>query len=170
MTSQSPSRVHELYPGYAANLLIRLSHRSQESEAGCLEWTGATDRYGYGRAKVKDEFGKIRTTGTHRAAWLAFYGRIDGDLVIDHICRNTKCINLEHLRLVTNMVNIRAGDHSAKKGRSGRKRGEKPGCNKHGLVDGRWYTQKAGYKQWNCRICDRECRRRLREKRKSENQ
>ena len=170
MTSQSPSRVHELYPGYAANLLIRLAYSSQEGEAGCLEWAGATDRYGYGRMKVKDEFGKTRITGSHRAAWLAFYGRIDGDLVIDHLCRNRKCINLEHLRLVTNAVNIRAGDHSNKKGRSGRKRGVKPGCSKHGLEDGRWYTPKNGYERWECRICHRERLRRLRARKKSEKQ
>ena len=170
MTSQSPSRVHEVHSGYAANLLIRLAHRSQENEAGCLEWAGATDRHGYGKIKVKDEFGKTRITGPHRAAWLAFYGRIDGDLVIDHLCRNPKCINLEHLRLVTNAVNTLAGDHSNKKGRSGRKRGAKPGCSKHGLVDGRWSTRKDGYERWDCRICRRERQRRFLAKRKSENQ
>ena len=170
MTSQAPSRVHEVYSGYAANLSIRLAHRSQESEAGCLEWAGALDRWGYGKMKVKDEFGKTRTIGPHRAAWLAFYGRIEGDLVIDHLCRNRKCINLEHLRLVTNAVNTLASDHSNKKGRSGRKRGAKPGCSKHGLEEGRWYTQKDGYKGWSCRICSREYRRRYREKRKSEQQ
>ena len=119
--------------------------------------------------KVKDEFGKTRTIGPHRAAWLAFYGRIEGDLVIDHLCRNRKCINLEHLRLVTNAVNTLASDHSNKKGRSGRKRGAKPGCSKHGLEEGRWYTQKDGYKGWSCRICNREYRRRYREKGKIEN-
>ena len=169
MASQSPSRVHELHSGYAANLLIRLSRRSQENESGCLEWAGATDRYGYGKIKVKDEFGKTRITGPHRAAWLAFYGRIDGDLVIDHLCRNPKCINLEHLRLVTNAVNTLAGDHSNKKGRSGRKRGAKPGCGKHGLADGRRSKQKDGYERWDCRICRRERQRRFFAKRKSEN-
>ena len=170
MTSQSPSRVHELYSGYAANLLIRLARRSQENEAGCLEWTGVTDRYGYGKMKVKDEFGKIRTTGSHRAAWLAFYGRIEGDLVIDHLCRNTTCINLEHLRLVTNAVNTLAGDHSSKKGRSGRKRGAKPGCSKHGHEDGLWRTMKGGYERWDCRICNRERLRRFYARKKSEKQ
>ena len=168
MTSQVPSRVHEVYSGYAANLLIRLAHRSQENEAGCLEWAGVLDRYGYGKVKVKDESGKIRTTGTHRAAWLAFYGRIDGDLVIDHLCRNPKCINLEHLRLVTNAVNTLVGDHSSKKGRSGRKRGAKPGCSKHGLVDGRRSMRKDGYERWDCGICRRERQRRYRERRKIE--
>ena len=170
MAAQNYTRVHELFHGYAANLLIRLSHRSQEGEAGCIEWTGATDRYGYGKIKVKDEFGKIRMTGPHRAAWLAFYGRIDGDLVIDHLCRNPTCINLEHLRLVTNAVNTLVGDHSNKKGRSGRKRGAKPGCSKHGLEDGRWSTQKNGYERWGCRICNRERLRRFYERKKSEKQ
>ena len=170
MTSQAPSRVHELYPEYAPNLLIRLSRMSQKGEAGCIEWTGALDRWGYGKMKVKDEFGKKRTVGPHRAAWLATHGRIEGDLVIDHLCRNRKCINVEHLRLVTNAVNTLASDHSNKKGRSGRKRGAKPGCSKHGQEEGRWYTKEGGYKHWSCGICNREYRRRYREKRKSENQ
>ena len=170
MTSKSPSRVHELYPGYAANLLVRLARMSKKGEAECIEWTGALDRWGYGKMKVKDEFGKIRTVGPHRAAWLATHGRIEGDLVIDHLCRNRKCVNVEHLRLVTNAVNTLVGDHSNKKGRSGRKRGAKPGCSKHGLEEGRWYTCKDIYRQWSCLICNRERLRLLRERKKSENQ
>ena len=170
MTSKSPSRVHELYPGYAANLLVRLARMSKKGEAECIEWTGALDRWGYGKMKVKDEFGKIRTVGPHRAAWLATHGRIEGDLVIDHLCRNPKCINSEHLRLVTNAVNTLAGDHSSKKGRSGRKRGAKPGCSKHGLEEGRWYTCKDIYRQWSCLICKREYQRRVREGKNSEKQ
>ena len=170
MTSQAQSRVHELYPEYAPNLLIRLSRMSKKGEAECIEWTGALDRWGYGKMKVKDEFGKIRTVGPHRAAWLATHGRIEGDLVIDHLCRNRKCVNVEHLRLVTNAVNMLVADHSNKKGRSGRKRGAKPGCSKHGLADGRRSTQKDGYERWDCRICRRERQRRFLAKRKSEKQ
>lgn len=170
MANQEQRRVQELYPGYAPNLLSRLSHRSQEGEAGCIEWTGALDRWGYGKIKVKDEFGKIRIIGSHRAAWLATHGRIEGDLVIDHLCRNRKCFNVEHLRLVTNAVNLLVSDHSNKKGRSGRKRGAKTGCSKHRLEDGRWYSQKNGYERWECRICNRERLRRFYAKRKSENQ
>ena len=170
LANQERSRVHELYPEYAPNLLVRLARMSEKGEAECVEWTGALDRWGYGKMKVKDEFGKIRTVGPHRAAWLATHGRIEGDLVIDHLCRNRKCVNVEHLRLVTNAVNTLAGDHSTKKGRSGRKRGAKPGCSKHGQEDGRWRVRKDGYERWDCRICRRERQRRFRAKRKSEKQ
>lgn len=95
-------------------------------------------------------------TGSHRAAWLAFEGDIEGALVIDHLCRNTACCNVAHLDLVTNGENGRRGSHSGKFGRSG-KRAEASlhVCGKHGREDGYLREQCDGYVRWVCRICRR---------------
>lgn len=61
----------------------------------------------------------------HRYAWEIVYGAIPQGMVVDHICHNESaslglcdggptcdhraCINLDHLRLVTQQENIRAG-------------------------------------------------------------
>ena len=160
----NPTRIRSLRESYRESLRDRLSARSAATCKGCMEWTGARDKDGYGKIKVVDDEGRRRQTGAHRAAWLAFVGPIEGDLVIDHICRTPSCINIEHLRLVTNAENIQISNHSNKKGRSGRRRNSPPGCGKHGMDDGRWYTGKNGYERWACRICHREALRRFRNK------
>lgn len=46
-------------------------------------------------------------TGAHRASYCYYNGDIDnsGDTVIDHICRNKRCINPDHLRQVSDRQN-----------------------------------------------------------------
>lgn len=126
---------------------------------GCWEWTGPLDRHGYGRFDIRIGAAK-RMTGAHRAAWLAFEGEIEGDLVIDHLCRNTRCVNTAHLDLVSNAVNTLRADHSNKAGRSGRPRhlhGTEPhSCLRHGREDGYLIESGDGYARWTCRICRRE--------------
>lgn len=58
----------------------------------CIEWTGALMANGYGRS---------RGTTAHRAVWEQANGPIgDSDMVVDHICFNRACVNLDHLRLM----------------------------------------------------------------------
>ena len=141
--------------GWAQKLLAN----SREMPNGCIEWTGPIDprprpKGGYGRFKIVID-GKRRETGAHRAAWLVWCGDIPGDLMPDHLCRNSPCINVKHMELVTNAVNGQRGDHSGKKGHSGRRRGAlyPQGCGKHGLTDGYEHTMRDGYTRWVCRIC-----------------
>jgi hypothetical protein len=53
-----------------------------------------------------------KTRGTHRVEWIKANGEIPEGLVVDHLCRNRACINLKHLRLITQRENIMAGLHS----------------------------------------------------------
>ncbi|HSW83507.1 MAG TPA: HNH endonuclease signature motif containing protein [Usitatibacter sp.] len=41
----------------------------------------------------------------HRIAWLLAGRELKPGLVIDHVCRNTKCVNVDHLRLVPSRTN-----------------------------------------------------------------
>lgn len=43
----------------------------------------------------------------HRFSYLVFKGPLISGLVIDHICRNTFCVNPDHLRQVTQKENVR---------------------------------------------------------------
>ena len=64
------------------------------------------------------------TRGTHRIEWIKANGIIPKGYVVDHICHDPKvcnaglkcphraCINLEHLRLITQQENILAGLHN----------------------------------------------------------
>ena len=48
-----------------------------------------------------------QSTYAHRVSYLALVGPIPGDLVIDHLCRNPKCVNPAHLEPVTRAENQR---------------------------------------------------------------
>lgn len=70
-----------------------------ESE-GCWEWLGAVNMNGYGVVSVQ------RTnTPAHRVAWERANGPIPSGMLIDHICRNRRCVNPAHLRLATRRQN-----------------------------------------------------------------
>jgi len=77
----------------------------------CWEWKLQADREGYGRLtrRRRDAEGKplkSRTLAAHRASYEAFVGPIPCGLVIDHLCRNTRCVNPQHLEAVTNRENL----------------------------------------------------------------
>lgn len=73
----------------------------------CWEWTGEIDKDGYGRGWVP-ELGRIRLA--HRLLYEAHRGPIPAGLQLDHVCRNRRCVNPDHLEPVTQQENIRRSD------------------------------------------------------------
>lgn len=72
----------------------------------CWEWTGQLDAHGYGTVKTPD----ARTQSkAHRVSYELMVGPIPEGLVIDHLCRNTVCVNPDHLEPVTTAENTRRG-------------------------------------------------------------
>jgi hypothetical protein len=73
---------------------------------GCWKWTGATSTRGYGSLGwAKDGLGGR----THRVVYELLVGPIPEGLVLDHLCRLTRCVNPAHLEPVTQKVNIERG-------------------------------------------------------------
>lgn len=70
----------------------------------CWEWKAGLNRYGYGQFNHKG-----RPHGAHRISWMLTQGEIPKGLVIDHLCRNRKCVNPSHMELVTLGENVRRG-------------------------------------------------------------
>jgi hypothetical protein len=67
----------------------------------CWEWCGYVGKNGYG-------FLSIRPHGSqpaHRVVYETFVGEIPKGLLIDHLCRNKKCVKPDHLEPVTRSVN-----------------------------------------------------------------
>lgn len=79
----------------------------------CEEWRGAINGEGYGVVTVA---GALQIA--HRVSYQLHNGDIPRGWMVDHICRNKKCINPDHLRLATNKQN-QENREVAGNGRSG---------------------------------------------------
>jgi len=80
-----------------------LSKVAGPDDNGCTAWTGCTDHLGYGKMRWP------RSVYVHRIAYESVHGEIPAGLVIDHLCRNRSCVNVEHLEAVTQKENCRRG-------------------------------------------------------------
>ena len=78
-------------------------------ESGCWEWTGALDKHGYGIFWLSERPGERKHMFAHCFAYELTNGAIPNGLEPDHLCRNHKCVNPEHLEAVTRSVNLRRG-------------------------------------------------------------
>jgi hypothetical protein len=74
---------------------------------GCWEWTGRIAVCGHqGRSRSYGAFWFDKKVHyAHRVAWHFNGGEQPTHLVIDHICMNGRCVNPDHLRVVTRRMN-----------------------------------------------------------------
>lgn len=97
----------EIKPTHNKSLLRKIIlNTSFNKDTGCIEWTGATNGHGYGRICGVD--GK-KFKPAHRYIYEKLYGELDKNLHIDHLCRNKKCVNPEHLEPVSLVENVMRG-------------------------------------------------------------
>lgn len=71
------------------------------SAHACWEWTGAATNEGYGRFNVDG-----RQMLAHRFSWELANGDIPKKMDVDHRCSNPRCVNPDHLRVVTRSQNM----------------------------------------------------------------
>lgn len=110
---------------------------------GCWLWTGVENQ-GYGCWNGKK---------AHRVSYKIAHGSgsIPMGFVLDHLCRNTICVNPDHLEPVTHAENLRRGANGVLKTHC--KRG-------HPWVPENIYTSPKGKR--HCKVCNRESARKLR--------
>jgi len=76
------------------------------AQGECWMWTGWAAGSGtrYGRFRLHGI-----GTPAHRIAYRDFGHKLPDDLHIDHLCRNTRCVNPAHLEAVTRQENVGRG-------------------------------------------------------------
>lgn len=82
----------------------------EDPGTNCWEWQGARHaRYGHGMFGY-NALGRNTTRYVHDWMWEFLVGPVPEGLVLDHLCRNTRCCNPVHLEPVTSEENILRGD------------------------------------------------------------
>ena len=73
---------------------------------GCWNYAMHIKSTGYGDYwSIKDK----KDIGAHVYFYKKYKGNLSKGLVLDHLCRNTKCVNPDHLEAVSFSENIRRG-------------------------------------------------------------
>lgn len=111
---------------------------------GCWNYLGGTSSNGYGAFWVNGQNRK-----PHRYLWELLIGPIPKELEPDHLCFNTICCRIDHIELVTPLVNkMRSNSIPAINAR------KKICLNGHNFSY--TYIAKDGGKHRRCRICKKQ--------------
>jgi len=111
--------------------------------SGCWELTSYITPDGYGTFWFNG-----KTILLHRFIYEYYHGAICPDLEIDHLCRNRKCVNTDHLEAVTHIENCKRG----LVGKINNWESKKTHC-----PQGHEYTPENTYKHNNKGIIHRRC-------------
>lgn len=74
----------------------------------CWVWVGAASQWGYPMVRIADKCEYV-----HRVMHEQAHGPVPAGYMVDHLCRNTRCINPDHLEAVTKRENTLRGTSTA---------------------------------------------------------
>lgn len=111
-------------------------------ETPCWNWIGALNHHDYGVYTYD-----FITHYAHRFVYEYLIGKIPKGKQIDHLCRNPRCVNPEHLEPVTSLENSRRGLKSGNAIKTHCKRG-------HEFTPENSRYWKSGNGAKVCRACD----------------
>lgn len=81
----------------------RFSLKIKKTES-CWVWTASKTDQNYGLIWIDGKY--VRA---HRVSYMLYKGNLDDSLVIDHLCKNTLCVNPDHLEQITQAENVKRG-------------------------------------------------------------
>jgi hypothetical protein len=102
-------------------------------ENGCITWTGCENGRGYGQLHYKG-----KTKRVHKVLYEITNGTVPMGMELDHKCQNKRCVNTNHMEVVSHSVNLN-------------NRPRRTHCSRgHEYVDGSYYQYKI---QKHCKLC-----------------
>lgn len=81
-----------------------------DPNSGCWIWAGQ-EKKGYGYFWLPAHPSERKKVAAHRVSYQSFRGVIPDGYQIDHLCKNTFCVNPLHLEAVTQQENIARQRH-----------------------------------------------------------
>lgn len=78
----------------------------RDAKTGCWLWTGALS-LGYGQISDPVAPGKSKPVRAYALSYRMHKGDVPAGLELDHLCRNRRCCNPDHLEPVTHQENMR---------------------------------------------------------------
>ncbi len=127
--------------------ILRFWGKTVLLESGCIEWAANKDYKGYGRFSLGG-----KTVFAHQVSWYLKNGLMLPGLVIDHLCKNRSCCNIEHLEAVNQSENVSRG-HLIEIVRARGKASRKTHCKSGHLLSGDNYVMYGD--KLRCRECNR---------------
>jgi hypothetical protein len=73
-----------------------------DAEGDCWQWTGGVSN-GYGMVRPG---GDANQRGAHIVVWELLIGPVPDGYQVDHRCKNTLCVNPDHLEPVPPLINL----------------------------------------------------------------
>lgn len=126
----------------------------------CWVYSGWKNDSGYGIVVIGRKNGKRVRARVHRYVWERDVGAIPPGMVIDHVCRNRACCNVDHLKVVDRSENVL--ENSLSPSAINKK---KTHCNRgHEFTDENTYSYRPTSRQ--CKACMSERASRYRSERK----
>lgn len=89
----------------------RAINNVEATDDGCWISRYSVGSHGYAQIGWVDK-GKTKTVLAHRAAWVHVNGQLPIGMTLDHLCKHRRCVNPDHLRLLSNVENARRNNGS----------------------------------------------------------
>lgn len=125
------------------SVIERFLNKIKILDSGCWKWISTITNQGYGQFWFN---GKQRSS--HRFIYKYYHGEVNSSLVLDHLCRNRKCVNPEHLEQVSIKENILRGNGFAALNI------KKTHCkNGHEFIDNNTHLDSNGHRR--CKFCNK---------------
>ena len=84
--------------------LLGITRYNIDPKTGCWNWQGSKTKLGYGRISLNG-----KPVMAHRFFYEMHKGKIPEGYTLDHLCRNSSCVNPDHLEPVLHAENCRRG-------------------------------------------------------------